>query len=224
MWELLHLPIPKGSSPPLNEIASIQEVDWLVLDSFDLRPAERVLIEDALEFTLPDFKGDARSPGRAPTGRGSITQKRSVLCMYCEWFLRVLKAGFGNKKDVCATVFVENTDECLPVRLVAVHLDLVREDDVIEEFIGKGGLAERLRNVFRMLASDEDDGFSYRRVGRVFDLWTIDGKEVPTILLVKPDEARYWTRSIAIRDADEVSLELLQRMQGSLVENVGEEA
>lgn len=211
VWELLNLPIPKGPCPPLSEIGSRSELDIIVQDLFELKPAERVLIEDMLDYTLPDFKGDGSSPGRAPTKRGQTSDETSMLRTYCEWFLRVLKAGFGDKRTVCATIYVEDAGECLPVRLVAFHFELKREHDVIEEPIGRGSLAERLRNIYRKLAIDEEHGISYRRIARVFDLWTMDGKEVPTVLLVKPDESRYWTRSMAMRDADEVSQEILQR-------------
>ena len=64
-----------------------------------------------------------------------------------------------------------------------------------------------------MLAEDVAEGFSFRRVGRVFDIWYMEGQRIPTIVVVKPDQARYWSGSIALRDADEVSQEILQRMQ-----------
>ena len=33
-----------------------------------------------------------------------------------------------------------------------------------------------------------------------------DGTKVPTVLLLKPDQRRYWTRSQALRDADELAV------------------
>ena len=33
--------------------------------------------------------------------------------------------------------------------------------------------------------------------------------KVPTIYLVKPDRVRYWTRSMALRDADEVVADIM---------------
>ena len=32
---------------------------------------------------------------------------------------------------------------------------------------------------------------------------------MPTIYFVKPDKIRYWTRSIALRDADEVAADMM---------------
>jgi hypothetical protein len=33
--------------------------------------------------------------------------------------------------------------------------------------------------------------------------------EVPTVFIVKPDQVRYWTRSMALRDADEVAGDIM---------------
>ena len=33
---------------------------------------------------------------------------------------------------------------------------------------------------------------------------------VPTVFLIKPNQVRYWTRSVALRDADEVACDLMQ--------------
>ena len=119
--------------------------------------------------------------------------------------------------------FVEDSKPTLPVRLVAIHLELKRDASVKSEVISAGYLADQLKRIYGMLTSNVDDMISYRRIGRVFDLWTIDGRSVPTILMVKPDESRFWTRSIAMRDADEVSGEILQRVHGLSEKRMGKE-
>ena len=214
VWELLDIPLPRRAGPGIREIRSYEHLDQVVEDLFELRPAERVLIEDALRYALADFKGDGKSLGRSPTDSGPIGSGPDMLHGYCEWFLRVLRAGFGSQKEVCATVYVAETQQSLPVRLVAFHFEIRREVDVAEEAIGAGPLAEQLKRIYGMLAGNGVEAISYRRIARVFDVWTIDGRSVPTVLVVKPDEARYWTRSVAMRDADEVSREILQRMHG----------
>ena len=83
------------------------------------------------------------------------------------------------------------------------------------EPIGRGDLVGRLQRTYRLLVDDADEGVSFRRVARVFDVWDIEGRRVPTVVFVKPDQARYWSRSIALRDADEVSGEIVQRMLGT---------
>ena len=214
--ELLDVPIPRVAGPAINEIRSSDELDRVVEDLFELKPAERALIDDALRYALADFKGDSESPGRSPTDRGR-GGRSPTLHIYCEWFLKVLRAGFGAEKNLCATVYVEDAGRNLPLRMVAFHFELYREVDVTDQPIGVGKLAEQLRRIYGMLTNDGDGTIIYRRIARVFDVWTIDGRNVPTVLVVKPDESRYWTRSVAMRDADEVSREILQRKHGQNV-------
>ena len=219
--ELLSVPIPEFELGLLHKVKTLEDLDRRLYESFDFRPAERILMEDVLRYTLPDFKGDADSPGRSPTrrngaDRGGTGGGGTELHAWCAWFIRVLRAGFGRTKPVCATVFEEVAGERLPVRLVAIHLDWARRPDVVVEPIGCGDLIGRLQRIYSLLLDDAAEGVSFRRVARVFDVWDIEGRRVPTVVFVKPDQARYWSRSIALRDADEVSGEIVQRAWGAV--------
>jgi len=211
MLELLTVPCPEPESGLLDGVKTLLDVDRRVRESFGFKAAEWVLVEDALHYTLRDFKGGADSPGRLPTlRRGDESKKEPELHSYCDWFLRVLYAGFGEDKPVCATVFEESTHERLPVRLVAIHLNWPGHSDIMVEAIQGDALAERLRRVYHLLEGETGQGVSFRRIARVFDVREEKGQRIPTIFIIKPDQARYWSRSIALRDADEISLEIMQ--------------
>ncbi|MCR8722628.1 hypothetical protein NVV30_28530, partial [Pseudomonas syringae] len=55
-------------------------------------------------------------------------------------------------------------------------------------------------------------GIYNERVVRIYD----GSNGTPTVFIVKPDMARYWTRGAGINDADEVSLDLFRWAQSSL--------
>ena len=57
--------------------------------------------------------------------------------------------------------------------------------------------------------SSDNGGIFYQRVARIYTSTTWNGEQVPTVYLVKPDKIRYWTRSMALRDADEVSADIM---------------
>ena len=212
---LLQVPCPEPKSGLLDGIRAFPEVDQRVRELFGLKASEWVLVDDALRYTLPDFKGDADSPGRLPTLRGNEKgSEETELYSYCDWFLRVLRAGFGEDKQVCATVFEESTRQHLPVRLVAIHLNWPRRREIMVEHIQSDALVERLRHVYHLLEDGNEQGVRFHRVARVFDTLIEQGERIPTIFIVKPDQARYWSRSIALRDADEVSLEVMQWRNG----------
>lgn len=175
-----------------------------------------MLIQDIVDYTLQDFKGDGASPGRKRTHRIDNSQSQNntepELTVYCEYFLRVLKAGFGQDKQVCATIFQEQTNTLLPIRLVAIYLNKPDSEGVHIKPIDSPDLMERLENLNKLYlerGSIEDGGIFYQRVARIYDSVELNGVKIPTIYLIKPDKIRYWTRSMALRDADEVAADIM---------------
>ena len=164
-------------------------------------------------FTLRDFKEGSASPGRQSTRTVSANtrsgERERVLRDYCDYFRRVFRGGFGDDNKVSATIFTEDGGEVLPVRLVAIHLGSGAGTRTGLEEMDSLKLIERLKRLderFLKLVSDpENGGIFYRRVARIYNTMRIEGKDVPTIFIVKPDQVRYWTRSMALRDADEIA-------------------
>lgn len=221
--EWLSVPIPRPRPGLLRELASPADIDARAREAFGLKHAEWVLVEDLMLTTLLDFKGDASSPGRQPTRRGPNTDRgvpdEPDLRRYCDFFLRVLKAGFGSDAAVCATIYSNPDGSPLPVRLIAIHLAWPGHESVTVEQTENPVLLERLRklNERHLSLPDAAPGIFYQRVARVYATFDVKGLQVPTVFLVKPDQCRYWTRSMAMRDADEVAADILTwRAEGSL--------
>ncbi len=214
--DLLRVPIPKLSVGELHNIKTINDIDERIRQAFEFKDSEWVLINDLFNYTLPDFKGDSASPGRKRTIRRDNSQSQNntepELTAYCEYFLRVLKAGFGQNKQVCATIFQEQTNTLLPVRLVAIYLKNPDSEGVQIKPIDSPDLLKHLENLNKLYmerGSIEDGGIFYQRVARIYDSVKLNGVQIPTIYLIKPDKIRYWTRSMALRDADEVAADIM---------------
>lgn len=214
--EMRSVPFAKPRKGMLHGLRTFANVDERVHEELALKDAERVLIDDLFRYTMPDFKGDESSPGRKATPRGSesecVSNTEPELSAYCEYFIRVLKAGFGQEKPICGTIFQDPLETRLPLRLVAIHLERQRGKDISVERIDSARLCSRLLELDEKLlkAGDaEDGGVFFRRVARVYDEFEYRGRATPTIYIVKPDQIRYWTRSAALRDADEVSADIL---------------
>ncbi|MCP4696939.1 MAG: N-6 DNA methylase [Gammaproteobacteria bacterium] len=206
--DLLHVPCPHHKPRLLDEVQSFNDVDRRVTELFELKEAEQILVDDLLDYALPFFKDGEKSPACRPTSRGE--NEENDLVRYCEWFLRVLKAAFGPDKPVCATVFEELDSRNLPVRLAAIHLNWPGCSSVKTEKFAKDQLAEQLLALQSPLGmQQEENSISFRRIVRIFDTLEQSGVKVPTVFIAKPDEARYWTRSMAMRDADEIALEIM---------------
>jgi len=214
--DLLGVPIPKSQVGLLQNIKTFDDVDERIRQAFEFKDSEWVLINDLFNYNLPDFKGDSASPGRKRTHRrdnGYLENNiEPELTAYCEYFLRVLKAGFGQEKQVCATIFQEQSNTKFPVRLVAIYLNISDHQGVHIESIDYPDLLELLQKLNELClkkGNTEDGGIFYQRVARVYDSVQLNGLKIPTIYLIKPDKIRYWTRSMALRDADEVAADIM---------------
>jgi hypothetical protein len=210
--ELRRVPLPEPKAGLLEGLTSFDDVDERVRQLFQFKPAEWALIEDVFNFTLPFFKRHANSPGRHPTPRK--VGKDPDLKSYAEQFIRVLRSGFGKDKEPRATIFQETGSNKLPVRLLAIHLHWPGEEKSIQlESIGSDKLAERLISFYSDLLQPSPNaaGVLFERHARVYTVHEAHGVRVPTIFFIKPDQRRHWTRSQAMRDADEVVNEILKR-------------
>ena len=155
-----------------------------------------------IDYTLADFIGNEQSVGRQSTlSSGEDSEKH--LRAYCETFARVLKAGFGEQKSISATIFhVEG--EHIPYRLVTFELGSPTANRVEVRKMD----SEQLLTEFRRLDAQSylQGGIFNQRVVRIYDV----ENGVPAVFIVKPDQKRFWTRSTALQDGDEVALDLFQ--------------
>lgn len=212
--ELMALPLASIESNALVNIDTHEKLDAKVFEAFGMKDAERVLVEDMFNYTLADFRGGETSAGRQVTGVKSNDSGELHVSAYCEYFIRVLKAGFGRDKEISATIFRGEQGKPLPYRLVAFELGRKTDKAVSVLEIGTVALLQELERLDR---AQSDSGMVRRgiyneRVVRIYD----SSNGTPTVFIIKPDMARYWTRGTGLNDADEVSLDLFRWAQSSL--------
>lgn len=208
--DLLKIPIAGPEDSLFNNIQSYEDVDSRVKQALGIKESEWILVEDLFDYTLPDFGTKNNTSAYALTRKATNKSDEAILENYCYSFLKVLRAGFGEDFKVSATIFQER-EAFLPVRMVAVHFDSPVSDDICNELITSPDLLARLQdlNTKFMDISKAKGGIFYQRVVRVYDSVMIGERIVPTVYLIKPDQVRYWTRSMAFRDADDVSSDAL---------------
>ncbi|MBN9307210.1 MAG: restriction endonuclease subunit M [Devosia sp. 67-54] len=211
--ELLNVPLPPRSGN-LDCIRGSDDFDSEVFDAFALKDAERVLIEDMVDIHIADFRSVFDRPGLRPTRRSTASlftspaESEPVLTDYALYFTRVLKAGFGAKKGVQARIFCPPASETLPFRLVSFELvDTDSGEPSLMQVEAPTLVAEmqRMAERYRVAGSRKT---AAGLIARVYDGHAAS----PTIFMMKPDAMRYWTRSAALNDADEVSADLFQML------------
>lgn len=208
--ELLQLPLPTDA-PSIFTLNSFKDIDEATRKMFGLTTADWNIIEDFLEYTLPDALRKTPGPARFRTQRKDKNGNREPeLTEYATIFARVLKGTFGKEKAVASTVFTEPETHMLPVRMLTIHLDAPTLDGVNIEPIEADGLLDKLADFHtNQLKSKSRDatgsGIGFQRVAYLFHPSREGGKRVMNLTIMKPDERRYWTRSMAMRDADQLS-------------------
>ncbi len=212
--DLLALPVPPPRAGLIEGLKSFDDVDKRVREAFSLDNSEWQMVEDLCKYSLPDYRGDASSPGYQPTSRALSStdpSAHSELADYCRSLIQVLRTGFGEDKAVCATVYHETDSEHLAIRLVAVHLDWPGQRRVRFEALSNNELYEQMKKLTDTLREDKTKtiGGYQGRTARVYSSIQVDGRQVPTVVLLKPDQHRFWTRSIAVRDADTIALDIM---------------
>jgi hypothetical protein len=213
---MLTIPIPTAGPGLLRELHSFHDVDSRIGKLLKLKESEWVLVEDLLRYAVPDLHDPQRSEARLPTSDGHAAplspQSETHLLAYCDYFARVLRAGFGSDKNVVARIFQQPQGETLPVRLVALHLTWPKRSEPIIEPMDSQALIDRLLQLDKKLLranKGRRGGVFYQRIARIYDSYDNHGTSIPTVYIVKPDERRYWTRSMAMRDADAVAADIM---------------
>jgi hypothetical protein len=209
--EMLDVPLPPYSPGMLDGVHSPADVDARMRDAMQLTKAQWVLVEDFVRFVIPEAMQKRTSEGRQPTARlQGVAEEPSHVLEYARYFTRVLKATFGNNRAVCATIFEERDSERLPVRLVAIHLDWPGREALTVEPMDKNAILRELRLLYKNALSRKSralsgEGLGFQRVAFLFHSHVEDGRRIPSLYIIKPDERRYWTRSLAMRDADQLA-------------------
>ena len=214
--EVVQVPLPPAGDYDIEHFKSYADIDKLTRELYDLSEAEWVLVEDLLAVTLPAILRKSAGPGEAPTERESKgLAGESEPAVYARFFAHVLRATFGRDKDVCATVFEEPDSEHLPVRLVAIHLDWSGRAPLAIERMDKSKFFDELRQLYHNSLLPKSralsgNGLGFQRVAFLFHSHAEDGRQIPSLYIIKPDQRRYWTRSLAMHDADQLAGAILR--------------
>lgn len=216
--ELVTVPLPT-TSPDLSSITTFEEIDELTREAFCLTRADWTIIEDLLEVTLPDALRSSPGLARRSTVRRANGDNEPELSAYAKMIIQVMKGTFGRDKAVAVTLYQEPDGVRLPVRMVTVHLDWLGRDPLTIDTIESGGLLDTLGSFHRDVLKKTNGlgavGRSgFQRVAFFFHSHQIDRNRVQNLTIIKPDEYRYWTRSQAMRDADDLAASILQAAEG----------
>jgi hypothetical protein len=193
------LPLPQDPGGRIFAEGDATDVDEKAFRLFGLREHDRILVEDAIDFGIPELLRLAESPGRLPTARRSA-DGHGTLHAYAATFLRVLK-GSAPRAPASIVIFEEEGHELLPIRMLTVRFG-PHDGNAIERIpLPPGSLRDRLAGVAATL-NPRSTAIQFQRVATLFDVQHSAAGRSASVHLLRPDQTRYWSRSAALRDAD----------------------
>ena len=199
--EIMSIPMPKNIqdiSKPSEFLKGLSKhpeadkiVNEIVKNSYELDESEVILIEDSIRVTLDYFRKNDKSAAVKP-----VTEM--VLGDYSDIFCKVLNNSFSSQKKVfVGTVFPGES----PLQVVSVRLVDESEEAAIKTQVQEYELKDVLNKLDEILIEERSPSIYIRR-----NLRRYSGHKIS---IIKPNQRRYWTKSAALRDADETYADIM---------------
>jgi len=173
------------------------QIEPLIYEYFDVLPAERILVEDTVQTTIPSFRPSTTRwpvPAIEPSTPAHRARYANRLCATLNNWAR------GGPSRVAGSV----TDSA-EIGLGLVVLQKMRRGDAAPPAHEHRDLLAALDRL-RSAASLRVNTFELARGVKVFD-----GNR---LFIVKPLARRYWTETAALNDADEIAGSILMQAPG----------
>ena len=161
------------------------EIDQIVYESLDLSKSERFLIDDALEYSLDFFQEGENSKACDIVDTEDLEAYSETFCDAVNSILQ-----FGESR---AKAMVYHGDA--PLRVVSIRFSEVNDERTVTVSDSTDELENVLSRLDRQIIQEYSGSIYVRRTVKIYDNNTLH--------ITKPDEKRFWTRSMALRDADE---------------------
>ncbi len=200
--EIMDIPMPKNildinnityefltdlsKNPKADEI-----VNELVTDLYGLNESEMILVDDAINYTLDFFRKKGKSIAIEPVNENIMEEYIYTVC-------KILNNSFSSPMKVfTGTSNIGNS----PLTVVLVSLENKSDDPKISVCAQDDELKNVLDRLEEILIQERSPSIYIRRNIRRYS-----GN---TVYIVKPNQKRYWNKSSALRDADEIYAEIM---------------
>ncbi|MCY4560900.1 MAG: N-6 DNA methylase [Flavobacteriaceae bacterium] len=168
-----------------------QEVDHYISKCFELSTDEHIIIDDFIKFTIPLMAGKYKN-ACSPVSEDAVRK-------YAQRVIRYLNEFLGDQNlCVCSTIYKIN--HYSPLMMIKVFFE-----DGKEEILLSSEKIESLLSKFdRELWKKEATGIYFRK--------KLNYKTDNEIFIIRPNQKRYWTQSMAMSTALELILEILNEV------------
>ena len=174
-------------SQPAETVFFNPDIEKIISDSFSLTTKENILINDLIEFNIDLFHNQNKSKALCPV---LDTEP------YAEMLCSELNEFLGNQ-DLFANATTYNRDVHNPLCLVKISFEEKKKQiESSTENIGK-----ELKKIDSYLWNKKSGNIYFRK-----KLNYANGDD---IFIIRPNQRRFWSQSMAMEDASELILEIL---------------
>ena len=165
-------------------------IDLLVAKLYHLNESEIIQINDTIKYTLDYYKKKNKSIAVKPADENIL---REYIDIYCE----ILNNSFSSpNKDFVGTIYAGEG----PLKVVSTKL--VEKSE-------KKGVPYILNNELEHILKDLDKQLIEEMSSSIYIRRNLRRYSGDTTFIVKPNQMRYWTKSAAMRDADETYRDIM---------------
>lgn len=172
-----------------------EEIDQIIYECLDLSVSERYLIDDVLQYSLDFFQEGEKSKACDIVNIDDLKEYAKTFCATVNSILQ-----FGEMWAI-PTVY----DGDVPLRLVSICYDRNRGEANATVTISNS--TSELKNALSQL----ENQISQKHSENIYVRRNVKFYYGNILQIVKPDEKRFWTRSMALHDADETLAEVMSR-------------
>jgi hypothetical protein len=175
-------------------------ISELVFDIYGLSQSERQLVQDMIQYGIEFFYWSKQTRRKSGGVAAVMPPNSRTLREYAETFIETVTAMLRyQKKTLNAVVYQDGA----PLSVIDFELADQPQARSVQVIESPDKLRDVLRRLDRQLLEQHTPTLYMRRHVRIYD--------GPRLYLVRPSEQRFWTRSQARADADDVLAEWLTR-------------
>lgn len=198
--ELMSTPIPEDLFREKNDMSLLEKLagdegfrkvrNNRLMNIYGLDESERILVADAIKYTLDYFLHRKKSEAVEIPDNNSVKEYLALLC-------QILNNEFSPSDQWFQGTIYRTKG---PLRMVSLRLLDIGKRQAIEEQ-NEEGMEDLLRRLDRELIEKKSGSIYIRR-----HLWRYSKNSV---FIIKPNQTRYWTKSSAILDSDKIYAEIM---------------
>ena len=172
-----------------NTQVHLEKIDELIFQCLNISNEEKDLINDLILFNLDLFHNQSKSIALSSVLKGQLTEYVSVIVNKLNVFIE------GQNLYVNATIFDINHYSSL----MMVKLSFSEEKETIH--VSNENVSDQLKQLDEKLWEEKASNIYVRK--------TLNYKSDDDIFIIRPNQRRFWSKSMAMEDSSNLILEIL---------------